>query len=176
MKRKAQKEKPCETCGYPFTPKRMGQKTCSPKCEFARARTLPPAPRKAPIKKKKLSKEDIRWWHNKAKGLAHAYVRERDKGKPCISCGARGKLQAGHYRPVSTHGAWQYDETNIHGQCAECNILKSGNPGPYRINLRNRIGIEELERLDGKAPIRKWTIEELKEICESYSEKLKELK
>jgi hypothetical protein len=75
-------------------------------------------------------------------------VRKRDFGKPCISCGEFKKLFAGHYISVAKSKALRYNLENIHGQCFECNNLKSGNLKNYRIGLIERFGIEFVEKLE----------------------------
>lgn len=53
------------------------------------------------------------------------YIRWRDKGKPCITCGARWKEnhQCGHFQlRGNLHTTWL--EKNAHGQCPQCNKWK----------------------------------------------------
>lgn len=115
---------------------------------------------------------------NKAKKLTktavHAYVRQRDAGKPCISCGEpwRPDFQAGHYHKAELFETLKFNLDNIHGQCTGCNIHKDGNLEQYNINLPLRIGHERFAALQGLAQIDKhqvkvWNIENLKEIRES---------
>jgi len=76
---------------------------------------------------------------NKAKTaryFCHKYIRKRDESKPCISCGKYSyNKQAGHYKPDGQNSLLRYNEYNIHGQCIECNINKSGNTALYKANL-----------------------------------------
>jgi len=107
----------------------------------------------------------------------HLYIRSRDASKPCVSCGRHhtGQYHAGHYRPSGVNSALRYDERNIYKQCAPCNNKKSGNLSAYRLELIRRIGIETVEWLDNNHEIKRWTIDELKEITAYYKEKLKQL-
>lgn len=106
------------------------------------------------------------------------YIRLRDAGKPCISCGGYHTLQAGHYIAVGQSSYLRFNENNAAGQCGGCNGPKYGNPIPYRIELRKRIGdlaLEQLERdfLENKR--HKWTRADLEGIKEKYLQKIQEL-
>ena len=85
--------------------------------------------------------------------LFHKFIRERDKDKPCISCGQYTTLQAGHFYSGGHYSALRFDEVNVHGQCLRCNYFLSGNLNNYRINLEKKIGTERLKQLDMKASI-----------------------
>jgi len=55
------------------------------------------------------------------------YIRERDKDKPCITCGVySAKKDCGHFLS-RRHEATRYDERNSHGQCQKCNRFEYGN-------------------------------------------------
>ena len=77
----------------------------------------------------------------------HKYIRLRDQGKPCISCGKYTTLQAGHFYSAGHHPELKFDEDNVHGQCSRCNLYLSANLIPYADNLRDKIGIKKYERL-----------------------------
>ena len=122
---------------------------------------------------------------NEAQNAVNAYVRFRDKDMPCISCGnplssdgIGGGFDAGHYRSRGSapHLRFAEDVGNINGQCKRCNRYLGGNYSNYRIGLIERIGIDNVERLEAYNEPRKFTVEELKEITQYYKNKLKELK
>lgn len=111
------------------------------------------------------------------KTLVHAYVRERDKFKPCISCGCQwnSDFQAGHYYPAGSFETLKFNLNNIHGQCQQCNLFKDGNFENYTLNLPNRIGQEQFNKLVNLAGIDKqfskvWNLENLKEIRENVKQ------
>lgn len=96
----------------------------------------------------------------------NCFIRARDKGKPCISCGhpddGSRQRQAGHYQTVGGNGPLRYDEANCHAQCMPCNFYHGGGKHPgYRTELIRRIGQAEVDRLEGPQPPVKWTREEL---------------
>src|SRR5690349_2335076 len=68
------------------------------------------------------------------------YIRKRDEGKPCISCGQVKKLQAGHFYPVSGWDGLRFNEDNVHGECEHCNLFNEGHLIGYGNNLRVRLG------------------------------------
>ena len=108
----------------------------------------------------------------------NAWVRERDAELPCISCGRhhQGKYDAGHYRTVGSNPALRFEPLNCHRQCSPCNTQLSGNIVNYRIALVKRIGVEQVDWLEGPHEPKKYTIEELKAMTADYREKTRELK
>lgn len=101
----------------------------------------------------------------------HAFVRDRDKGKPCISCGSEwnSNFQAGHYYKSETFETLKFNLLNINAQCQRCNLFLDGAFDNYGLNLPNRIGIESFNLLTKLAEIDKhhskvWNVENLKEV------------
>ena len=106
------------------------------------------------------------------------YIRERDRGKDCISCDKplRGKFDAGHYFESSRYPSVRFDESNIHGQCVNCNKHRHGNLIEYQVGIEKRIGGVDLFELHQKAHEKRvYTKEELREITEEYKKKKKDL-
>lgn len=100
-----------------------------------------------------------------AQSAVNAYVRARDEGMPCISCGEMRPLQAGHYWSVGARPELRFNEANIHGQCSRCNVDLAGNRDAFRAGIVERYGSEELaDALDTTIPAKKWTLDELREI------------
>ena len=109
----------------------------------------------------------------KTQKVVNAYVRKRDEGLPCISCGSPNANQAGHYFPVKGHSALRFNEWNINLHCAGCNMYKHGNQAMYRIGLVNKIGEEAVRGLETVATnlkVYKWSREELNNIIKTYGE------
>lgn len=114
--------------------------------------------------------------------VCHNYIRKRDKGKPCISCGTkwRPNFQAGHFYKAELYSTLKFHQDNIHGQCSKCNIREEGNLSKYAVELPKRIGLEKYESLNRlaykeKQSTFKWNREELKRIREKYKKLLKSL-
>lgn len=118
-----------------------------------------------------------REWLKEAQAAFNRWVRARDHGKPCISCGRhhRGAWDAGHYRTVGACTALRFHPDNCHAQCVPCNQHKSGNIIEYRIGLLARIGYARLDWLEGHHETVKWTIDSLKAIKAEYTAKAREL-
>ena len=114
---------------------------------------------------------------NKAVTACHAYIMERDRQDPCISCGTTKystRYSAGHYLTSGGHPELRFDEDNIHKQCwFNCNKNLSGNIVRYRPNLVKKIGLDRVERLEGPHESANRTIDDLIEIQNFYKKKLK---
>lgn len=116
-------------------------------------------------------------WLKDLQVVFNKYIRLRDAKENCISCerplGA--KFDAGHYKSVGAHPELRFSEVNTHGQCVFCNQYLSGNLINYRIGLIKRIGLEEVEKLEGKHEQLKLTVDEIKELIKIYKAKCKAL-
>ena len=103
----------------------------------------------------------------------HLFIRNRDKGQPCISCGQYKTLQAGHYFSAGLHPALKFEEDNVNGQCIQCNYFNHGNEAMYAIGFRKKLGAERFEKLNlkhamGKRTRFKWDRFSLIDIIEKY--------
>lgn len=99
------------------------------------------------------------------------YIRTRDEGMVCISCGSDKANQAGHWISVKQSSALRYHEWNVNLQCAGCNLYLHGNQVMYRVGLVQKIGekaVAELESMYINQRIKKWTREELENIINKY--------
>lgn len=178
----------CKVCGEVFEKARPFQVACSPKCaiEYAkvqRSKREKEAERKAKRQEQARTKalrhrlETVPELTKKAQQAFNRYIRLRDRGKPCISCGAPWKenFQACHYVPAGRSNKLRFDEDNVHGGCVRCNLYESGNLRGYRIGLIERIGVERVEQLETDHEARKWTKEELRELAAEYRRKAMEI-
>ncbi|WP_338882654.1 recombination protein NinG [Xenorhabdus sp. TH1] len=130
------------------------------------------------LKARKLSVKPRSYWIQQAQRAVNAYIRERDRDLPCVSCGTHTSAQwdAGHYRTTSAAPQLRFDERNIHRQCVVCNQHKSGNLVPYRVELIQRIGQAAVDAIESNHDRHRWTIEECRAIRDEYREKLKNLR
>jgi len=113
-----------------------------------------------------------------AQHVFNAYIRTRDYNLPCISCGRfhDGKWDAGHYLAVSSHPELRFNDLNTHKQCQPCNRHLSGNQIEFRRGLILKVGVEEVEKLEGPHKPIKLYIDEILEVKRIYRLKLKEIK
>lgn len=179
MDKQTMKTRKCKYCKEPFTPITTLQKNCfNPNCVtdwINEINTKKWQKKKAKLKLDLMTLSD---YMKLAQIVFNKYIRIRDKDKPCISCGAKAgtyTITAGHYFP-STNKSVTFNENNLHGQCwFNCNSSKSGNLLEYRFGLIKRIGLEQLTLLEAEArKTRKFTIDELKEIINTYKKKIKQ--
>ena len=131
--------------------------------------------------KKKVKSENRGLCVKTAQTAFNAFIRERDKGLACISCGRQPNysdhiggsgIHAGHYRSVGACPELRFEELNVNIQCVHCNIHKSGNAIDYRIGLIKKIGAEKVEWIEGSHNPKKYSIEDLREIAATYKAKL----
>lgn len=171
------KAKTCEVCERVFVPDRMGQLVCRPACAMARVRNAKKAERESVRARKEAIKSKADW-AREAQTAFNAWIRARDEGLPCISCGRhhQGQWHAGHYLSTGARPELRYTESNVHRQCAPCNTHLSGNAVLYRIGLINRIGADAVEWLEGPHELPKWTADDYRAIRDTYRQKLKEMK
>lgn len=110
------------------------------------------------------------------------YIRLRDKGKPCISCGQpKEYLQAGHFYSVRMFDGLRFNENNCHGECAGCNAFDDMHLLYYAANITDRIGENRFDQLKYFAQLyksegHKWTRTDLIELKEYYQRQIKLLK
>lgn len=172
-------------CGASFVPQKLGQAVCSPACAIIDAPRNQAKARKAlaQVERReiKIRKESLKSRSDHMKDTQQAFnewVRNRDVALPCVSCGRHheGKYDAGHYRTVGSNPALRFEPLNCHRQCSPCNTQLSGNIVNYRIELVRRIGITNVEWLEGPHEPQKYTIEELKALTAKYRALTRELK
>ena len=175
-KKKVARKKKCKACGERFHPERHFQKGCNIKCAIEIVNN----------DNKKRARKQTREDREKLKSLSellgdaqkpfNAYIRMRDNNNPCISCERHhmGQYHAGHYRTVGAHPELRFDENNCHKQCSPCNNHLSGNIIEYRKGLVKKIGVEQVEVLEGPHEPKNYTKEDAREIKAYYKTKLKE--
>ena len=118
-----------------------------------------PAGKKVEIRGKKVCKSNLLMIYDKksvkelkkiAQRHVNEYIRLRDAGEPCISCGNYRTLQAGHFIAAGSCDGLRFDLDNVNGQCKKCNYFLSGNQLEYRKNLLKKIGLKRVENLEFK--------------------------
>ena len=188
IERKQPKPKTCKNpaCRASFVPQRLGQAVCSPKCALATVEVQKAKEKKslaqAGRRDIKVRKEKLKSRADHLKDTQHAFnawIRARDAGQPCISCGTTADVQycAGHYRTTAASPELRFEPLNVHLQCnRNCNMGKSGNLLGYRPGLIEKIGIHAVEWLEGPHEPKKYTVEQLKAMTAEYRAKTRELK
>lgn len=175
-----------KTCRAEFFKPQPFINFCSPECgavlgieKLAKQRAEKEKSDRTDRKQKLLAIEPMEYWLKRAEKACNAYIRKRDEGQGCISCGRHDAevWNAGHFISVGANRTLRFHEDNIHLQCARpCNKDKGGNIHEYRKGLEKKIGPERLAFLDGWHGPVKMTIEKAQEIERHYKEKLTALK
>lgn len=176
--------KACAHCETQFQPQRMGQRVCSPIC----ARRVVAEDKKQAKERAKLDRmmdkaklegmKTISDLKAEAQKEVNAYVRLRDKGLPCISCGKpwQDTFQAGHYRTRGAAGHLALDPRNIAGQCVQCNLHRHGNQAGFRAGLVARYGESHVEVLEADNDAVKFEREALRQVKTIYRALARDLK
>lgn len=186
----ANKKKKCKECGDYFNADEMVKVPAGVFCsidhaiKYSRAAQERQRKRqqekaaKEQRKKNRERKQALRprsWYMKEAQKWFNKFIRLRDSQEPCISCGRHheGQYHAGHYRSVGAAPELRFEELNCHKQCAPCNNHLSGNIVNYRPALIKKIGMKNVEWLEGVHSPKNYTIEDLKQIIETYKNKCK---
>ena len=179
------RQKTCKfsECKKKFTPERNFQAVCSIPCAIGVSRESAQKSREKERKKKNaVIRESLKTrsaWLKEAQAAFNAYIRERDKDLPCISCGAtNSKWDAGHFYSVGGFTHIRFNEDNCHKQCFSCNSPKSGNIHHYEPALIKKIGLDRFKALKKEAfqGEARYRTEDAKRIKKAYKDKLKEIK
>lgn len=129
---------------------------------------------------RRMGVKPLSYWKRRAQAAVNAYIRARDAGQPCISCGkpddGSHQRHASHYRSVGGHPELRFCEINIWASCSVCNNYLSGNLVPFRAALIAKIGLERVEWLEGPHEPKRYRKEDYQAIEAEYKAKLKELK
>jgi hypothetical protein len=175
------KAKKCKVCKNEFTPiYTTAQSTCSLSCaieQTAQKKTQAWKERKKILKDELTTVQDLM---KVAQQVFNKYIRLRDEGNLCISCGKKlrkGNIDAGHMWSAGGHSNVRFNELNVNSQCSRpCNKDKAGDINNYRIGFVQRYGIDKLNDLDSIAKLeKKFSKEELKDIIDIYKKKYKDL-
>ena len=173
----------CKICREKFESKYFLQKACfNPSCLAEWSKQDRQVKQKKSDKIRKEALKSASDYIIEAQTAVNKYVRVRDKNKPCVSCGVESVSvyggykgacgwDAGHYRSRGSASHLRFNILNIHKQCVKCNRFNSGNAVDYRIELINRIGQHNVDKLEKDNEPRKFTIEYLKRIKKIFNKK-----
>ena len=146
-------------------------------------------------RERRMEVKPLSYWMARAQTQFNKFIRARDIGLPCVSCGATesevesqqgwkvgGAWDCGHYLSVGSHPELRFEQDNAARQCKSCNG-GSGNYSrknhqtarDYRAELIKRIGLERVEWLEGPHEPKRCRKEDYQAIEAEYKAKLKEL-
>lgn len=177
------KKRKCNICPTRFLPFSSTQDCCSWQCALKKAAIDKKKKEKREHREKKESLKTLSEHKKELQTIFNNFIRERDKGLPCICCDKPmgedkygGQVDAGHYRSVGSAPHLRYVENNVHAQRKQCNNYGGGRAVDYRIGLIKRIGLEAVEQLEADQAPRQYTIEDIVRLKSEYRAKLKQLK
>lgn len=114
---------------------------------------------------------------NDLQAIVNRYVRLRDAGKPCCSCGkpddGTHQRHASHYRSVKACSALRFHTLNIHASCAQCNTHLSGNAVEYRIRLVDKLGEPTVLWLESQNQTRRYSDEWIERAKRVFRKKIR---
>lgn len=92
----------------------------------------------------------------------------------CVTCGKEahwknGGIQAGHFMS-RRHYSTRWDERNVKPQCVKCNVYSQGQGYLYSLYLGEKLS---KELYDKSQLITKFTSDELQDMIDSYTAKVK---
>lgn len=116
-------------------------------------------------------------WTKEAQKAFNSYIRERDYGMPCASCGSMpekkygGAMDCSHYRSVGAAPHMRFNVFNAAAACVKCNRYLSGNVAELRKGLINRFGREKMLQIESDQSSKRYTIEHLQRIKKIMNKK-----
>lgn len=189
----------CKVCGEKFTPQYDNIRWCCPAhgaiyaLELRAKQKVKEAAKRIKAQKetekegrqrrqeRRIALKTKSQWRVEAQAAFNRYVRLRDAGKPCISCGRApeqkhgGTMDCGHYR---SRGAAMHLAFNLHNtadQCVFCNRNMSGAQKAFELGLIERIGAEKVEALNKDNTTRRFDIPYLQRIKSIFTRKARAL-
>lgn len=187
IKPKKPRRKKCKQCKEWFQPTRPIQPCCGFNCELKHAtehakkkaddrelqerNRIKKEAREARKAKRDYMDNDRSHQLKLTQAVFNAWIRFRDEGEPCNSCGRSTgcKMNAGHFLSVGSSPELRFHPLNCNIQCEHCNVYKSGNIAEYKPRLIEKIGLANVEWLEGPHEPKKYTCEQLREIRAFYA-------
>ncbi|MFU0912967.1 recombination protein NinG [Kluyvera intermedia] len=193
----------CKVCNEWFIPQYENIRWCSPahgaiyaielrtkekvKAEAKRIKDKHQADKEGRARRQKMreSFKTKSQWDKEAQSAFNRYIRIRDDGKECVSCGnpligknnylTGSAIDASHYRSRGAASHLKFNVFNVHSACTRCNRQLSGNAVEYRIRLIERIGLERVERIESDNEPRRFDIPYLQRIKSIFTRKARAL-
>lgn len=173
------RDKTCPTCREKFAPVRPLQVACSIECAIRHTQNLKAKRERKEHRERKAKLKSRADYAREAQTAINAYVRARDAGLGCVSCGRPatwdGQWHASHFRSVGAAPSVRFNLWNIHKACSICNNWKSGNLAEYTPRLIAKIGAEKVEWLYSQNAPKKYDIPYLQRLARVFRKKTKRL-
>ena len=174
---KLPRQRKCKSCKKPFAPVRPLQSVCGLQCATDHAKALKQSRELKEYRERKKALKTRSDYLKEAQIAFNAYVRARDYGKPCCSCGATpseifgGSMDCSHYRSRGSSPHLSFHLHNVASACVKCNRYLGGNVVALRAGLVSRIGEEKILAVEANDRIRKFDIEYLQRVKKIFTKK-----
>lgn len=157
---KARKGKKCK-CGKTFYPYSSFDKFCSASCKMKYAEAKKERKKETSVKKRTVINQisDREKIAQGAQRAVNRWIKQRDRGNPCISCGKPLNwnepefIDASHFRSIGSSKFLRFNVFNIHASCRHCNQVLSGNIPSYTEALILKYGKERVDYLKNNRDI-----------------------
>jgi len=172
--RKKPKLKKCKVCLKEFLQYNSLVVWCSSQCglELSKIKSKQRYIKETKRLKKEYRSNNRSYQMRKAQDSFNKFIRLRD-GNICISCGNQTRqIHCGHYLSIGSHPELRFHFFNAASQCSICNNWKSGNQKNYRKGLIEKIGLSNVDWLEGPHQPQKLTLDDIKDINLWYRERI----
>lgn len=118
-------------------------------------------------KKTRLRDNNRSYWLKKSQESFNLWIRSRDKGLPCISCGKpdNGDVRhASHFKSRGSNSYLRFDRRNVNASCVKCNVYNSGALDGYSEGIIDRYGRDVLDDLNSSPRVKRYDIDYLKRL------------
>lgn len=183
---KGPRPKKCAHCREPFVPVRQFETWCGPECgliisqqRIAKQKAAKAKAERAVDKAKRDGMKRRADYVQEAQAAWNKYVRLRDVGKPCCSCGAMpeqkygGTMDCSHYRSRGSAPHLKFHLHNAASACVKCNRFLGGNVAALRAGLIERLGLEKILAIESNNEPRKFDQAYLIRIKNIFTKKAK---
>jgi hypothetical protein len=177
--------KTCRICKKSYYPRTTLQKVCTIECALKDNRAKRSKVQRKQDRQKREDLKTLPQLTREAQRAFNSYIRARDRGKNCISCGAilsddglltGSRIDCGHYRSTGAAGHLRFNTYNANAQCTRCNRQLSGNVVSYRLGLINKIGEERVNRLENNQDVVKWDKNYLRRVKKIFNRRARHIR
>jgi len=171
------RQKRCKVCREYFTPRSSFAKACGPICAQTYVEQEKAKKDRRERQKGLQALKTKRDYKKEAQAAWNAYVRARDFGKPCASCGATpqqvfgGSMDCSHYRSRGSAPHLAFHLHNAAAACVKCNRFLGGNVVSLRAGLVERFGEEKILAVEADNRPRHFTSEYYMRIKKIFTKK-----
>ena len=180
------RQRKCKHCREWYMPFNSLQKSCTkPACAIAAGREQQAKKRKRENQRDRERIKSLTEVFGECQRVANEYVKHRDKGLPCISCGNPQTSDAGHYYHAGSKyrvSLLRLDPRNLNMQCGSCNRFKGGgNAAEYMEGYISRYGqaafdeLQELKLMADRGELPQPSKDDVRRIKAHYRDKIRRM-